>query len=892
MEKKLPNVQNYHKHTDDTNPFITDSAITYEMLAQKTIENGGGILSSVAHAYQGRYHYAWQIAKTYHLKFIFGTEAYWVKDRRENDKTNNHIILLAKNKEGMKDINEILSIANEDGYYYKPRIDLDLLLNKLNKNNVFISTSCIAGWKYDDIEEIWLKLFNHFGNNFMLEIQYHNTEIQKKINKRILNLHKKYGIQMIVGLDTHVLDENGVQDRNDLLLSKKIKYHEEESDWYLDYPTNEIIFKRFLEQGVFNENEIIQAMDNTNILLDFEDIEFDKSMKLPTIYPHKTQEEKNQLMKDILNKEFVNFIKKNNINKEDRKKYIEEIKKEADVILNTNMADYFLLNYEIIKRGKELGGVITPSGRGCFEGQSLILTDNGLKKLKNIKVGNKVLTKNGKFEKVLDTFSYDIEEDLYEIIPKYYREGNIFNNKCTSDHKILVKTDDNNIVFKQAKDILLSDKVVVPKIKCNNININNYDIPYIKRNDLFKNDYLFNMFIGIIYRNSEIKDSVISMKLNEKPFEKIKSLIKYFNGTYEIYKNYIQVEIKNTELINFLYNTLQYKKDNEIKNVNFDYLLSLNKEQLSGLLAGLLNGNKNAITRFRNIANLVKIVGLMLDKYYNIGFEKFPYIHKSTGTTLKSRIEYIINLHQVEYDDNNFYLDIEKIKVHKNMNTRVYDIKVENEPSYTIHNMVVHNSSGGFLLNTLFGFSSMDRLKSPIKLFPERFLTEDRVKAGSLVDIDFNVSNPKPFIQAQKEVLGECHSYPMVAYGTIKAKSGFKMYARSQNLDFDIANEISTQIDKYEKAYIYASDEEKEELSIYDFIEEQYHHYIDKSKHYLGIMMDKKIAPCSHILYSQDDVRREIGVMRLTNRTTKEDVMVACIEGAIADKFGYLKNDL
>ena len=97
----LPIVQNYHKHTDDTNPIIMDSSMTYDMLAKRTIECGGKILSSVAHGWQGRYHICWETAQKYGLKFIFGTECYWVKNRHEKDNTNAHIILLAKNENGM-----------------------------------------------------------------------------------------------------------------------------------------------------------------------------------------------------------------------------------------------------------------------------------------------------------------------------------------------------------------------------------------------------------------------------------------------------------------------------------------------------------------------------------------------------------------------------------------------------------------------------------------------------------------------------------------------------------------------------------------------------------------------------------------------------------------------
>ena len=72
----------------------------------------------------------------------------------------------------------MLSTANEDGYYYKPRIDPELIF-KLNSQNVFVTSACVAFWKYDDIEDFVKQLHDYFGENFMLEIQNHNTETLK-----------------------------------------------------------------------------------------------------------------------------------------------------------------------------------------------------------------------------------------------------------------------------------------------------------------------------------------------------------------------------------------------------------------------------------------------------------------------------------------------------------------------------------------------------------------------------------------------------------------------------------------------------------------------------------------------------------------------------------------
>lgn len=59
-------------------------------------------------------------------------------------------------------------MANIDGYYYKPRIDLELLFN-IPKDNVIITSACLAGWNYEDAEEVWLKVHKYFGDNFFLK---------------------------------------------------------------------------------------------------------------------------------------------------------------------------------------------------------------------------------------------------------------------------------------------------------------------------------------------------------------------------------------------------------------------------------------------------------------------------------------------------------------------------------------------------------------------------------------------------------------------------------------------------------------------------------------------------------------------------------------------------
>jgi len=319
--------ENYHKHSYFSNTSVADSPESMKAYAQQTVEYKGKCLFSGEHGNQGNQFEVYKLAEEYNLKYRHSVEAYWVKDRLKEypeidketgeykidtktgeiktykDKINCHICLIAKNLEGREDINYILSLANIDGYYYKPRIDLELLLN-IPKDNIIVTSACIAGWKYEDAEDIWLKIHDYFGDNFLLEVQNHNTESQKLLNKKILEISKKHNIQIICGLDSHYVKPENTIKRDQILKYKGIIYEDEEG-WYLDFPNGKEIFNRFKKQGILNDEEILIAIMNTNIFVDeCKEIIFDKSFKIPCLYQNKTYEEKVKIFKKILNERY------------------------------------------------------------------------------------------------------------------------------------------------------------------------------------------------------------------------------------------------------------------------------------------------------------------------------------------------------------------------------------------------------------------------------------------------------------------------------------------------------------------------------------------------------------------------------------------------------------
>lgn len=402
---------NYHKHTSLSNVYTKDSPLVHKDYWDELKKRYGTqecIYTTVEHGWAGNYFKTYDDLEKYNkknntnIRFVFGAEAYWVKNRHEEDKSNCHIILLARNDNGRKAINKIISIANKDGYYYRPRIDIELL-DMLPGEDVMITTACIAFWnKYEDIDDIIKYLADRF-KYFYLEVQSHNTESQKELNKHIITMHNELNIPIIAGVDSHVISENQMADRDDLLESAHISY-EDEDGWYMDYPTYDILFKRFQEQGILKNEEIKEAIENTNSIFQFEKIELDRSLKVPVIKSlrDKTQEERNKIFENILKNEWKE--QKWDINKDKYEEYKKEINHDIKEIEACNMADYFILSYYVMKYGQEkYGGVLTPTGRGSAVSMYL----NKLLRLTKVdKVNSSVLMYSERFltkERVLES---------------------------------------------------------------------------------------------------------------------------------------------------------------------------------------------------------------------------------------------------------------------------------------------------------------------------------------------------------------------------------------------------------------------------------------------------------------------------------------------------------
>jgi len=360
--------ENYHKHSYKSNVFGVDSFTHVEDYFKRAKELGHTRYYTTEHAYGGSVFEALKYQKKYDIKVVDAMEIYVVLDSREKDRSNYHMIIIAKNNKGRREMNLQNSIANEFGFYYKPRWSLDQILN-LNPDNFWITTACGFGIAetVESTEGIAIPILSHFGkDNFFWEVQSHNEESQIAHNKHIIECSVKYGGRLIHANDSHYIDESDKDKRYEFLSGKGINYGNEDS-YILDYPTYDTIIERYERQGILSKEQIKESLANTLIVDSEEYIDISDNIKMPTLYPNLSPTQRYNKLAKLVSERWKEIRKEISPDRYDE--YKEAIKFEMNIIKETNdvvhTADYFLLDEKIVSLAKsKYGGVLTKSGRG------------------------------------------------------------------------------------------------------------------------------------------------------------------------------------------------------------------------------------------------------------------------------------------------------------------------------------------------------------------------------------------------------------------------------------------------------------------------------------------------------------------------------------------------
>ena len=180
----------------------------------------------------------------------------------------------------------------------------------------------------EDYEYQIVKMKEYFRENFYLEVQNHNHISQIEHNKKVLRLSDKHNIKIIHANDSHYIYPYEAEYRTKFLKAKGISYPEEDG-YILDYPDSDTIIDRYKEQGVLNEQQIKEALENTLIFDKCEELTIiNKDIKLPSISDNPNKE-----LKEIVYKEWDKL--KDTIPNIKHKEYEDAIKYELDIIEKT-----------------------------------------------------------------------------------------------------------------------------------------------------------------------------------------------------------------------------------------------------------------------------------------------------------------------------------------------------------------------------------------------------------------------------------------------------------------------------------------------------------------------------------------------------------------------------
>lgn len=358
----------YHLHTSDSNLFTTmDSITNYKQYIDRASELG---MKALAFSEHGNV-CSWVNKKKYceekGIKYIHAVEAYVTKDLNEKIRDNKHVILIAKNYEGVKEINRLMShkVAcnrKDNHFYYNPRISMEELKN--TSDNIIITSACLGGiLNSNDLEmkKDFVEFLKNNKHRAFLEIQHHAETNQSEYNVKLYKLSTKIGVPLIAGTDTHSLNQEHIDGVKLLQVSKNIKYSDDESNFDLSLKSYDELIECYKEQNVLPMEVVLEAINNTNVMADMvEEFEFDRSLKYPSMGSDSFNVLKQKIKEGLVRrKEYIKDIPREVIN--------ERINTELKTIKKVGAVDFILLE-EYVKRNARENNIYPGYSRGSCSG--------------------------------------------------------------------------------------------------------------------------------------------------------------------------------------------------------------------------------------------------------------------------------------------------------------------------------------------------------------------------------------------------------------------------------------------------------------------------------------------------------------------------------------------
>ncbi|MGB9766448.1 MAG: DNA polymerase III subunit alpha [Sulfurihydrogenibium sp.] len=394
-----------HLHTHYS---LLDGAIKIKDLAKKAVEYGYKAVGITDHGNIFGAVEFYQEMKSVGVKPLIGMEAYFTNNRFERkgegsddiltDK-NYHVILFAKDKTGFKNLMKLSSLAYTEGFYYKPRIDWELL--EKYRDGLICQTACLKGFiphllskgQYEEAKKYAKRLKELFGEDLYFEIQINGLEEQEEANKGIIQLAKELGVKVVGTNDSHYLNPED-QPAHDIIkalqMKETLKSLQEKGKAFkvkgLHFTSPEEMYEKFkgYEEYLKNTMEIAEKCNVEIDTVETRGYLFPK-YQIPDI-ENPTQEDIARYFEKLAKEGLEKRLEKiKDLSSEKLREYRERLQYEIDVINKMGFAEYFLIVQDFINYAKNNGIPVGP-GRGSAGG-SLVAYCLGITEIDPLKHG-------------------------------------------------------------------------------------------------------------------------------------------------------------------------------------------------------------------------------------------------------------------------------------------------------------------------------------------------------------------------------------------------------------------------------------------------------------------------------------------------------------------------
>ena len=360
-----------HNHSDFS---LLDGMSKIPEMVKKVKELGMKACALTDHGVGGGLVLFYNECKKHGIKPILGCEFYEAPVSRFQQTPGEkyfHLILLVKNEIGYRNLCKLITRANVEGFYYKPRIDFELLSEF--HEGLICTSACIAGrisrlilsGNVEEAEKWMLKYRDLFGDDYYLEIQNHGLANEQIAYSEIIRIAKKYGIKLVCTNDTHYVNSEDAEAHEWLLcIQEKKKITDEDRMVYTgDYSIKSAEQMRALFPA------LPDAFDNTLEIADKCNFDFKfGEYRMPVVkIPENYKGDAFAYLSDL---SWAGFEKRFPQGHPEREKAAENLRNELDVIKKMGFPTYFLDVWAMIKWAHD-HGILTGPGRGSAAGSTM-----------------------------------------------------------------------------------------------------------------------------------------------------------------------------------------------------------------------------------------------------------------------------------------------------------------------------------------------------------------------------------------------------------------------------------------------------------------------------------------------------------------------------------------